>query len=85
MNSVRNADLVVFQRFENDRRVGAHWAHINNGGPAGLTVINIAPRTMPQPHSHPQEECWIMIEGETILSLGKQILRMTAGQAYKIP
>jgi mannose-6-phosphate isomerase-like protein (cupin superfamily) len=84
-NSVRNADLVVFQRFENDRRVGAHWAHINNGGPAGLTVINIAPRTMPQPHSHPQEECWIMIEGETILSLGKQILRMTAGQAYKIP
>jgi len=84
-NSVRNADLVVFQRFENDRRVGAHWAHINNGGPAGLTVINIAPRTMPQPHSHPQEECWIMIEGETILSLGKQILHMTAGQAYKIP
>jgi len=40
---------------------------------------------MPQPHSHDIEECWIMVEGETILSLGKQILRMTAGQAYKIP
>ena len=84
-NDQPGPDLVVVQRFENDRRVGAHWAHINNGGPAGLTLINIAPRTMPQPHSHPGEECWIMVEGETILSLGKQILRMTAGQAYKIP
>ena len=26
-----------------------------------------------------------MVEGETVLSLGKQIRRMTAGQAYKIP
>ncbi len=78
-------DLVVVQRFENDRRVGAHWAHINNGGANGLTLINIAPRTMPQPHSHPQEECWIMVEGESILSLGKNTLRMTPGQAYKIP
>jgi mannose-6-phosphate isomerase-like protein (cupin superfamily) len=84
-NAAPSADLVVVQRFENDRRVGAHWAHINNGGPNGLTLINLAPRTMPQPHSHPQEECWIMVEGESILSLGKQILRMTPGQAYKIP
>ena len=84
-NAAPSQDLVVVQRFENDRRVGAHWAHINNGGPNGLTLINIAPRTMPQPHSHPQEECWIMVEGESILSLGKQILRMTPGQAYKIP
>jgi mannose-6-phosphate isomerase-like protein (cupin superfamily) len=65
--------------------VGAHWAHINSGGPAGMTLIGIAPRTMPQPHSHPAEECWIMVQGETVLSLGKQIRRMTAGQAYKIP
>ena len=50
-----------------------------------MTLIGIAPRTMPQPHSHPAEECWIMVEGETVLSLGKQIRRMTAGQAYKIP
>jgi len=84
-NYAPSEDLVVVQRFENDRRVGAHWAHINNGGPNGLTLINIAPRTMPQPHSHAGEECWIMVEGESVLSLGKQILRMTAGSAYKIP
>jgi mannose-6-phosphate isomerase-like protein (cupin superfamily) len=84
-NYAPNPDLVVVQRFESDRRVGAHWAHINNGGANGMTLINIAPHTMPQPHSHAGEECWIMVEGETVLSLGKQILRMTAGQAYKIP
>ena len=84
-NYVASADLVVVNSLENDRRVGAHWAHINSGGPAGMTLIGIAPRTMPQPHSHPGEECWLMVEGETILSLGKQIRRMTAGQAYKIP
>lgn len=84
-NYVASADLVVVNRLDNDRRVGAHWAHINNGGPAGMTLINIAPRTIPQPHSHPGEECWLMVEGETVLSLGKEIRRMTAGQAYKIP
>jgi mannose-6-phosphate isomerase-like protein (cupin superfamily) len=84
-NYVASPDLVVVNSLENDRRVGAHWAHINSGGPAGMTLIGIAPRTMPQPHSHPAEECWIMVEGETVLSLGKQIRRMTAGQAYKIP
>jgi mannose-6-phosphate isomerase-like protein (cupin superfamily) len=78
-------NIVVVNRFENDRRVGAHWAHIPNGGPSGLSLITIAPQTMPQPHSHPAEECWIMVEGETVLSIGKQILRMTPGQAYKIP
>lgn len=84
-NYVASEEFVLVNRFDNDRRVGAHWAHINNGGPAGMTLINIAPRTMPQPHSHPGEECWLMVEGETVLSLGKQIRRMTAGQAYKIP
>lgn len=45
--------IVVVNRFENDRRVGAHWAHIGNGGPQGMRLITIAPRTIPQPHSHP--------------------------------
>jgi mannose-6-phosphate isomerase-like protein (cupin superfamily) len=84
-NSQPGEDIVVMNRFENDRRVGAHWAHINDGGPNGMSLIAIAPHTMPQPHSHPGEECWIMVEGESMLSLGKNLRRMTAGQAYKIP
>jgi mannose-6-phosphate isomerase-like protein (cupin superfamily) len=78
-------NFAVVSRWDNDRRVGAHWVHICNGGPAGLNLCTIAPYTMPQPHSHPGEEAWIMVKGESILSLGKNLVRMHPGQAYKIP
>jgi mannose-6-phosphate isomerase-like protein (cupin superfamily) len=78
-------DLVVVSRWDNDRRVGAHWVHTCNGGPNGLNLCTIPPHTMPQPHSHPGEEAWIMVKGETTLSLGKELRRMTPGQAYRIP
>ena len=78
-------DVVVVNRFDGDRRVGAHWVHICNGGPNGMNLCTIAPHTMPQPHSHPGEEVWIMVKGETMLSLGKNLRRMVPGQAYKIP
>ena len=78
-------DVTVVNRFDNDRRIGAHWVHTCNGGPSGMSLCTIAPFTMPQPHSHPGEEAWIMVKGESILSLGKEILRMTPGQAYRIP
>ena len=78
-------DLVVVSRWDNDRRVGAHWVHTCNGGPNGLNLCTIPPHTMPQPHSHPMEEAWIMVKGETTLSLGKDLRRMTPGQAYRIP
>lgn len=78
-------DVVVVNRFDNDRRIGAHWVHTCNGGPNGMNLCTIAPYTMPQPHSHPAEECWIMVKGESILSLGKTLQKMEPGQAYKIP
>ena len=80
-----NGDVVVVDRMDRDRRVGNHWAHICNGGPSGFLLCTIAPRTMPQPHSHEVEEIWIMVKGETILSLGKNLIKMDPGQAYKIP
>lgn len=78
-------DIVVVSRWDLDRRVGAHWVHTCNGGPGGMDLCTIPPHTMPQPHSHPGEEAWIMVKGETILSLGKNLRHMTAGQAYRIP
>jgi mannose-6-phosphate isomerase-like protein (cupin superfamily) len=84
-NTPPTPEIVVTSRFDNDRRVGAHWVHICNGGPSGMNLCTIAPHTMPQPHSHPGEECWIMVKGESILSLGKTIQKMEPGQAYKIP
>jgi mannose-6-phosphate isomerase-like protein (cupin superfamily) len=78
-------DIVVVDRFNSDRRVGAHWAHICNGGPSGMNLCTIAPRTIPQQHSHPNEELWLAVKGESILSLGKDTRKMTPGMAYRIP
>ena len=84
-NSKPSPDIVVVNRFDLDRRVGAHWVHTCNGGPSGLMLCTIPPHSIPQPHSHAGEEAWIMVKGETILSLGKKISRMGPGQAYRIP
>jgi mannose-6-phosphate isomerase-like protein (cupin superfamily) len=84
-NAKPDADLVFVNRFDNDRRIGAHWVHTCNGGPNGMNLCTIPPHTMPQPHSHPGEEAWIMVKGETMLSLGKNLVRMVPGEAYKIP
>jgi mannose-6-phosphate isomerase-like protein (cupin superfamily) len=84
-NFKSSPDFVVVNRFDLDRRVGAHWVHTCNGGPSGMNLCTIPPHTMPQPHSHPGEEAWIMVKGETILSLGKNLRHMVPGQAYRIP
>lgn len=80
-----NGDVVVVDRMNGDRRVGNHWVHICSAGPSGFLLCTIAPRTMPQPHGHSAEEIWVMVKGQTILSLGKNLLKMDPGQAYKIP
>ncbi len=78
-------DASVTSRWDNDRRIGAHWLHICNGGPPGMLLCTMAPNTMPQPHSHNWEELWLLVKGESVLMLGKQLIRMHPGQAYKIP
>jgi len=84
-NYKTSPDVVVVNRWDMDRRIGAHWVHTCNAGPNGMMLCTIAPHTIPQPHSHPAEEAWIMVKGETILSLGKSLRHMVPGQAYRIP
>ncbi len=84
-NFALTGDVMLYNRFDNDRAIGAHWVHICNGGPNGFNLCTIAPRTMPHPHSHPGEEVWIAVRGETVLTLGKYMARMVPGQAYRIP
>ncbi|MEI6486819.1 MAG: cupin domain-containing protein [Sphingomonadales bacterium] len=78
-------DVAITSRWDNDRRIGAHWLHICNGGVGGSLLCTVAPHTMPQPHSHNWEELWLAVKGESVLMLGKQLVRMHPGQAYKIP
>ena len=91
-----NKDLVVKNRFDGNKGAGAHWAHIGNGivnrndgiaNYSGMGLITIDARTIPHPHSHFEgvEECWIMVKGETMLFLGKQLRKCRAGTIYKIP
>ncbi len=91
-----NTGLKITNRFNGNKSTGAHWAHIGNGiigggdGMAnygGLSLITIDARTIPHPHSHGEgiEECWIMVKGETMFLLGKQLRRDTPGTVYKIP
>ncbi len=91
-----NKDLVLKNRFDGRKGTGAHWAHIGNGiiskadGVAnytGLGLITIDARTIPHPHSHNPgiEECWIMVKGETLLHIGKQLRHCGPGTIYRIP
>ena len=72
--------FMIGNRFSSDRRLGIHWAHIGAGG-----IQTIAPYSMPQPHSHWNEEIWIQVKGETMLSIGKNLRRQQAGMAIKVP
>jgi len=83
----------VTNRYDNDRVFGAHWTHSCDMVPTGpktktfppMTFCSMSPYSMPQPHSHPGEEVWIQVEGVTTLSLGKRLLPLYPGQAYRIP
>ena len=77
--------FAIGNRFSNDRRLGIHWAHIGTGNAGGVGIQTIAPYSMPQPHSHNNEEIWIQVKGETVLSIGKIIRRQLPGMAIKIP
>ena len=80
-NNYKPADAFTApNRFTADRRVGIHWAHIGNAG-----IQTIAPYSMPQPHSHYNEEIWIQVKGETVLSIGKNLRRQLPGMAIKVP
>lgn len=82
----------VFNRYDNDRVFGAHWSHscdmVQSGGTRRfppMTFCSMSPYSMPQPHSHPGEEVWVQVEGETTASVGKNLFTLRPGQAYRIP
>jgi mannose-6-phosphate isomerase-like protein (cupin superfamily) len=73
-----------------------HWTHMSKQGIrggeglatlTGLCPVWYDPMTMGQPHSHTvgTEEIWFGVEGDMTLLLGKQLRKLPAGSAYKIP
>ncbi len=53
----------------------------------GFTEVKLDAMTMAQPHSHDKgvEEIWIAMDGDLDLLLGKNLRRLPAGTAYRIP
>ena len=73
-----------------------HWCHIftrlfmQEDGLAtivGMGSVWFDPMTMGQPHSHSEgvEEIWFVLEGDVNLLLGKHMMKLSPGSAYKIP
>ena len=76
--------------------MSVHWANIDrmmisqkNGMCQynGFTEVKLDAMTMAQPHSHGPgvEEIWIATDGDMELLIGKQLRRLPAGTAYRIP
>ncbi len=76
--------------------MSAHWIH--NGkdiftiadGLGTLTAVNVGTMnamTVGHPHSHVagEEEVWVLVEGDNLEFLGRQIRRQEPGEAFMIP
>jgi uncharacterized cupin superfamily protein len=74
----------------------AHWNHLAKrifltedglGTLQSMYIVYFDPMTMGQPHSHVEgsEECWITLEGDNVLLLGKELRDLPPGSGFKIP
>lgn len=54
---------------------------------SAVTVLECLPGTMGRPHSRDagDEEVWLTLAGENVALIGKEIRRIPAGAAYKVP
>ncbi|MFA6472069.1 MAG: cupin domain-containing protein [Candidatus Latescibacterota bacterium] len=82
--------------FRDSGYLKVHWSHngknvlTTQDGLATLKAVNyitFEPMSIGQPHSHApeKEEVWLLVEGEYLLFLGKEIRWQNPGCAYKIP
>jgi quercetin dioxygenase-like cupin family protein len=50
-----------------------------------LSLVEMQPGSVVEPHSHPHEQMGLMLEGEADFTIGDQQQRVTAGQMWRIP
>ena len=50
-----------------------------------LSLVEMQPGAVVEPHSHPHEQMGLMLEGEADFTIGDQQMRVTAGQMWRIP
>lgn len=50
-----------------------------------LSLVEMQPGAIVEPHSHPHEQMGLMLEGEADFTIGDQQQRVCAGQMWRIP
>ncbi len=50
-----------------------------------LSLVEMEPHAVVEPHSHPHEQMGLMLEGEADFTIGGQTMRVTPGQMWRIP
>ena len=50
-----------------------------------LSLVEMEPHAVVEPHSHPHEQLGLMLEGEADFTIGEQTQRVRAGQMWRIP
>lgn len=50
-----------------------------------LSLVEFEPHSVVEPHSHPQEQMGLMLEGEADFTIGGETHHVVAGQMWRIP
>jgi quercetin dioxygenase-like cupin family protein len=50
-----------------------------------LSVVEFAPRSVVEPHSHPHEQMGLLLEGELTFIVGDEKRTLRAGEMWRIP
>jgi quercetin dioxygenase-like cupin family protein len=57
----------------------AHGAH------AMISLVEMQPHSVVEPHSHPHEQLGLLIEGEGEFTIGEETRHVCAGDMWRIP
>ncbi len=50
-----------------------------------LSVVELQPRSVVEPHSHPHEQMGLLLEGELTFTIGGQTKTLSPGAMWRIP
>jgi unsaturated pyranuronate lyase len=50
-----------------------------------LSVVELAPHAVVEPHSHPHEQMGLLLEGELTFTIGGQTRTLRPGEMWRIP
>lgn len=50
-----------------------------------ITLVEMEPHAVIEPHSHPHEQIGVLLEGEADFTIGDQQMRVTPGTMWRIP